>query len=963
MVETSNAATETRADGRGPFPSAEEVRASLPGEDPTLSEAASVAERLGVDPERGLSAGAAAERLQQFGPNALKAAAETPAWRKLLAQFADPLVYLLLGAVVVSLAAWGFEGAHGLPFEAIVVIVIVIANGLLGYAEEARAEQAVAALQRMTATMAAVLRGGEQQRIPSSAVVPGDILILAEGDAVAADARLLSAANLQVAEASLTGESEAVFKHVAPLAAAAALGDRVNMVYKGTAVVQGAGRGVVTATAMATEMGSIAQLLAETPQDPTPLEREIGRVGRTLGLAVVAIAVVVVGAVLLTSMPSSASGVVEVLLLGVSLAVAAVPEGLPAVLSVVLAVGVQRMAKQRAIVKKLASVETLGSTTVICSDKTGTLTRNEMTIVRIVTHSGEIEVTGTGYRPEGELLASGGPLAAGSLRDEALFVLHGGSLVNDAVLAEADGQWSIQGDPTDAAFLVAEAKSGGAGKRRERFQRVADLPFSSARKLMSTLAADRDRGERLTVVVKGAPDVLLGRCTRELCGGDERPLQPERRERILAEVERLSDQALRTLAVAYRATDDRQAPDTEAKGAHEAIERDLVFAGVVGMIDPARPEATAAIAEAQSAGVRTIMITGDHPRTAARIAASLGLAPEGARAYTGLELDRLDAAGFAGVVREVNVFARVAPAHKLRIVDALQADRAVVAMTGDGVNDAPALKSADIGIAMGISGTEVTKEAAKMILADDNFATIITAVREGRLIFDNIRKFLRYLLSSNIGEVLTVLLGVVGHTLFGLRASEGGIVAPLLATQVLWINLLTDAAPALALGVDRATDNVMARPPRAPGERIIDREMRLGVLFIGVVMALATLLALDSRLPGGFIEGSGSVTEARTVAFTTLVLAQLFNCFNARSPRTSALRGLFTNWILWAAVGVSLVLQILVTTLPALNVAFDTMPLPLEDWVICTGMASAVLVAGEIEKLALRVWGRRSAKS
>jgi P-type Ca2+ transporter type 2C len=960
LTITSNAATETLGAERGAFGLDASSAPGPEAQDPTELEAAALAARLGVDPERGLSASDAAERLARSGPNVLRAAAATPAWKKLLAQFADPLVYLLLGAVVVSLIAWAFEGAEGLPFEALVVIVIVIANAVLGYVEEARAEQAVAALQRMTATLASVLRDGEQRRIVASEVVVGDVLILAEGDAVAADARLWSAANLQVAEASLTGESEAVLKQTAPLAAGVALGDRTNMVFKGTAIAQGAGRALVTATGMQTEMGSIARLLAETPEEPSPLEKEIDIVGRTLGIAVVAIAVVVVGAELLTSMPRSASGVVDVLLLGVSLAVAAVPEGLPAVLSVVLAVGVQRMARQRAIVKKLSSVETLGSTSVICSDKTGTLTRNEMTIVSIVTSSGEVDVSGTGYRPEGELTSGGRPLGAGPLREEAILVLGGGALANDAVLSEADGQWTIQGDPTDAAFLVAEAKAGIADRRRERFRRVAELPFSSERKLMSTLAVDRDRDQRVTIVVKGAPDVLLGRCVEELVGGAPAPLGAERRERILAEVERLSDRALRTLAVAYRTTPHAEPPDTAARSAHETIERDLVFAGVVGMIDPARPEATAAIAEAHAAGVRTIMITGDHPRTAARIASTLGLVSEGSKAFTGVELDRLDAAGFADVVRSANVFARVAPAHKLRIVDALQADGAVVAMTGDGVNDAPALKSADIGIAMGITGTEVTKEAAKMILADDNFATIIVAVREGRLIFDNIKKFLRYLLSSNIGEVLTVFLGVIGHSWLGLRASEGELVAPLLATQVLWINLLTDTAPALALGVDRSTDDVMARPPRPAGERIIDREMWLGVAFTGLVMAVCTLLTLDMKLPGGFIEGSGSVVEARTAAFTVLVLAQLFNCFNARSPRRSALSGLFQGALLWAAVGVSLVLQVLVTSLPALNAAFGTVPLPLADWLLCAGMASVVLWAGELEKLCVRRFSRTS---
>lgn len=500
--------------------------------DASLLDARAVAAALGVEPEVGLPPDEVAERLLRHGPNELRAAAAVPAWRKLLEQFRDPLIYLLFGAIVVSLVAWVFEGAHGLPFDALVVIAIVLANAVLGYAEEAKAEQAVAALQRMTATMASTLRNAEQRRIPASELVPGDILILAEGDAVAADARLLSAANLSVAEASLTGESVPVLKQSAPLAGAAALADRVNMVYKGTAVVQGVGRGVVTATGMATEMGHIAQLLEQTEATSTPLEREIDRVGRTLGIGVIAIAVVVVGAVLSMSMPHSARGIVEVLLLGVSLAVAAVPEGLPAVLSLVLAVGVQRMARQRAIVKKLSSVETLGSTSVICSDKTGTLTRNEMMIERIVTHSGEVEVTGSGYRPEGELLVEGRPITAGPLRDELEAVLRGGSLANDAVLLREGDDWTIQGDPTEAAFLVAERKAGLTQARQERFRRVAELPFTAERKLMSTLAADSASEQRVTVVTKGAPDVLLNRCTHERVGADVHALTAERRAAI-----------------------------------------------------------------------------------------------------------------------------------------------------------------------------------------------------------------------------------------------------------------------------------------------------------------------------------------------------------------------------------------------------------------------------------------------
>jgi Ca2+-transporting ATPase len=920
------------------------------GAEPWLLAADEVARGLDTDPARGLSSDEVEARRRRHGPNALASRPPVPAWRKLLAELHDPLVYLLLGAVVVSLAAWWFEGAHGWPFEALVVLGIVIANALLGYVEEAKAEQAIAALQRLTEASASVWRDGAQQRVPAVEVVPGDILILAEGDAVAADARVLSASNLRVAEASLTGESEPVQKQSAQLDAPAALADRVNMAYKGTAVARGAGRAVVTATGMSTEMGHIAGLLEQTQEDPTPLEVEIARIGRALGIAVVLIAVVVVGTVLAISRPDSPREIVEVLLLGVSLAVAAVPEGLPAVLSVVLAVGVQRMAKQRAIVKKLSSVETLGSTSVICSDKTGTLTRNEMTIERIVTHGGEVEVSGSGYIPKGELTAHGAPLGDGPLRKEVELVLRGGALANDAVLSEHAGSWTLQGDPTDGAFLVAERKAQLTSEREQRFERVAELPFTSERKLMSTIARDRSQPDKYLLVTKGAPDVLVERCRSEQAGDRAVPLGDERRAHILGQVDALSDRALRTLAVAYRLLPGGQVPDTSRPGVEEELERDLVFAGVVGMIDPPRPEAAAAVAVARAAGVRTIMITGDHPRTAARIAESLGVVSGVATARTGLELERLDEPGLRAMVREHSVFARVAPEHKLRIVDALQADGAIVAMTGDGVNDAPALKSADIGIAMGITGTEVSKEAAKMILADDNFATIVSALREGRLIYDNIQKFLRYLLSSNIGEVLTVFLGVIGAGWFGLE-QNGSIIVPLLATQILWINLLTDTAPALALGVDPPTEDVMGRPPRSRREPIINREFQLGVLFVGAAMALVTLFTLDMKLPGGFIAGSASVEEARTAAFTVLVFAQLFNCFNSRSERKSAFVGLHHGPLLWGAVLVSALLQVLVVSLPLLNAAFDTVPLSFGDWLTCIALGSVVLWVDELKKL------------
>ncbi len=914
--------------------------------DPSTQGAEDLARLLGTDLVSGLPAHEAARRLAQDGPNELQATPRIAAWRRLLSQFQDPLIYLLLGAIVVSLLAWVFEGLQGWPVDAIVVAAIVLLNGVLGHVQEAKAHDAVAALARMSAPTASVVRGGQMQRVPSAQLVKGDLLVLAEGDATPADARLVRAAALRMQESSLTGESEAVLKDPAPLPGPAALGDQLNMVFKGTFVAQGSGTALVVATGMATQMGSIAGMLAATVEQPTPLEKEIVHIGRMLGVAVLAIAAVVVCTILLISRPDSMAEVVGVLLLGVALAVAAVPEGLPAILSVVLALGVQRMAGHHAIIKNLSSVETLGATSVICTDKTGTLTRSEMTVVRIVTASGTTDVTGVGYAPEGEVQWAGTRLQPGPLHAEQVVLLSGGSLAGNASLQQADnGAWQVHGDPTEAAFLVAEHKLGATARRKQRFERIAEHPFTSERKRMSTIERDLEHGGERVVVCKGAPDVLLGLCTHARVGMGVVALDATLRAKILADVDALSGDALRTLAVAYRplaAHEDLQALD--------ALERGLIFVGTAGIIDPPREEAAVAIREARRAGIRVIMITGDHPRTAARIAADLGLVPPGATALTGAELDALDAAAFAQAVRRTSVFARVAPAHKLRIVAALQADGHIVAMTGDGVNDAPALKAADIGVAMGVTGTEVAKGAARMVLADDNFATIIEAVREGRGIFDNIRKFLRYLLSSNMGEVLTVFLGVVGAGVIGLTAPGGALVLPLLATQILWLNLITDSWPALAMGMDPASGDAMARKPRHPGERVIDAAMWWGVVQIGIVVAVATLLTMDMYLPGGLIEGDRDLANARTAGFTVLVFAHLFNCFNARSETASAFANLATNPWLWGAVALSALLQVGVVHLQVLNLAFGTAPLSPGQWLVCGAMGSTVLWFSEVCK-------------
>jgi Ca2+-transporting ATPase len=933
---------------------------------PFQMEAREVVAQLQTDPTRGLSSDEAQRRLQQYGPNQLESTPPEPKWRKFLAQFTNPLVLLLLVATIISVVAWVIEGMHGLPYEALAIVAIVLLNAIIGYFQEERAEAAVAALQKMTTAMASVLRDGKQQQVASLDLVPGDILLIEEGNAITADARLVDVTSLQMAEAALTGESHSVTKDVSPVAGESGIGDRVNMIFSGTVATFGRGRAVVTSTGMQTEMGKIAGLMQATPEEETPLQLEIARVGKLLGIGVIIIAVVIVATILLVGQVRSFDGLVQALLLGVSLAVAAVPEGLPTILTVVLALGVQRMAKRNAIVRKLSAVETLGSASVICSDKTGTLTKNEMTVRTVVSPCGRVELTGIGYAPEGEMVLhnSGEKASDPLLLADVRRTLLGGALANNSVLEQKEGVWTIQGDPTEAALVVAARKIGiGPEELDQRFSRIGEVPFSSDRKLMSTVQTDAEHEDSVAVVSKGAPDVLLARCTHERCGDDVRPLTEDRRMEILTSVEQLAAEALRTLGVAYRrmAHERYQAtPNAEM----EALEKELIFVGILGIIDPPRPEAKDAVSTAQGAGIRVIMITGDHPVTASTIAAELGIVQPGARAVRGAELEKMDDAQLLQTVRRHSVYARVSPEHKLRIVKALRDDGHVVSMTGDGVNDAPALKMADIGVAMGITGTDVSKGAADMILTDDNFATIVAAVEEGRSIFANIRKFLRYLLSSNIGEVLTMFIGVIFAGVLGLVA-EGGeaFIVPLAATQILWINLLTDAAPALAVGVDPVDHGVMKRAPRRRSDRVIDTEMWISFFIAGLTMAIATLAVLDMALPGGLLPGTHDMTYGRTLAFTTLVFCQLFNVFNSRSDYSSAFSHLFTNGLLWGAIAISVLLQVAVIYVPFLNTAFDTTPITLADWGLCIAMASLVLWVEEIKKFVLRVSGYADRKT
>ena len=906
---------------------------------------------LDTDVNRGLTEEEAQKRLKDYGKNELTAEKPTPAWKTFLAQFQNVLVILLLIATAISAGLWFFERVSALPYEAIAIFAVVLLNAVMGYIQESRAEQAMAALRQMSAAQAKVIRDGTLRSIPATEIVPGDIIVLEEGDIIPADARLIQSIALQTSEAALTGESLPVAKDSLPIVEEVGLGDRTNMVFSGTAVTYGRGKAVAVATGMQSQMGRIAGMLREVRTETTPLQKELARIGKILGLIVVVIALVMIATIIIVKDVSGFSALFEVLILGVALAVAAVPEGLPAVVTAVLSLGVQRMAKRNAIVRHLAAVETLGSASVIASDKTGTLTTNEMTVRVVVTASERVRFGGTGYAPEGEVTRYGGGPIDGPLRIELERALAVADRASNAVVQEQNGRWKVLGDPTEGALCVAAAKVGLKHELLDaRFQRIGEIPFSSERKLMTTIHNDAENKERLLVFTKGAPDVLLTRCSQELVGEETRALTQARRTEILQINEELAREALRTLGVAYRSL---PAAAFEAGDVDQRLEQDLVFAGLIGMIDPPRHEAKEAVARTKAAGIRPIVITGDHPVTAAVIAAELGISND-ERAGTGVELDRMTDEGRVQTVKQVSVFARVNPEHKLQIVKALQREGEVVAMTGDGVNDAPALKTADIGVAMGIAGTNVSKEAADIVLVDDNYATIVAAVEEGRAIFSNIRKFLRYLLSSNIGEVMTMFSGVLLAEVIGLTAEDGGVVLPLLATQILWVNLVTDGAPALALGVDPADRGLMNQPPRPRGEGAITRSMWSGIVFVGVVIAAGTLLVFDASLPGGLIEGSGTLRYAQTMAFTTLVFFSLFTVFNSRSDTESAFRGLFSNAWLLGAVLLSLLLQLAVIYVPVLQQAFSTVSLSFNDWALCAAVSSSVLWLRELSKLISR---------
>jgi Ca2+-transporting ATPase len=887
-----------------------------------------VVEHWGTSAMGGLSEGLAAERSSEFGPNRLEEIGRVSPWRQFASQFTEFIVLVLIAAAVVSgiLQEW---------MDAIAILVIVVLNAILGFVQQYRAERALEALKKMAAPLARVIRDGETRSVPAEELVPGDVIALEMGDLVPADARLLEDHLLQVDEASLTGESVPVKKraHVV-LSEDAPLGDRCNMVYSSTVVSYGKGTAVVTDTGMRTELGKIAHLVQTVGREQTPLQEQLDRLGKLLVYGCLVVVAVVFGLGLWRGVPP-----VEMFLTAVSLAVAAIPEGLPAVVTIALALGMRRMVQRNALIRKLPSVETLGSATIICTDKTGTLTQSEMTVRNIGLLGRTIDVTGEGYDPEGDFRVDGRPIDQSEA--DLQLALKIGVLCNNASLRRTDGdgsRWRIVGDPTEGALLTAAGKAGlWRSDLETEYSMLEELPFDSNRKRMTTIWRDSDGGS--TAYVKGAPDVIVGLCTRVQDNGRVRPANDEDRERLLSLNNHLAGEAMRVLAVAYRDLEDESAEPTVAE-----VERELVFAALLAMKDPPRPEAKEAIATARRAGLEVVMITGDHKSTAVAIAKELELYRDGDIAFTGPELDVIDDERLSEVVEKVRVYARVSPEHKLRIVRAWESQGHIVAMTGDGVNDAPALKEAHIGIAMGITGTDVSKEASDMILTDDNFASIVAAVEEGRAIFDNIRRFVHFLVSCNIGEVLAMFL-----------ASLLGLPLPLLPIQILWVNLATDSLPALALGVEPAEPGGMERPPRPRSEGVITRRIASIMVMQGTIIGLLTLAAFLIE----YLVIGGGVDKARVIAFSTTIFAQNVHAFNVRSNKYSLFQiGVFSNPWLVVSFVVVILSGLAVIYVPFLQPIFKTMPLTAQDWMVVVGLGVMPLIIVEFVKLVNRRLGR-----
>jgi len=904
--------------------------------------------RFGTSPKEGLSAEEAARRLAQYGPNELAEAPRPSFWQRLWNQFNNFIVILLIVAAIISAILGDY-------IESAAILAIVILNAILGLIQEGRAEAALENLQKLAAPEAQVIRGGRHLTVPARELVPGDLVVLTAGNYVPADLRLIETVNLRIEEAALTGESVPVEKdaHLI-LRQDASLGDRHNTAFMGTVVSYGRGLGVVTSTGMKTQIGLIAAMLQRVEQETTPLQRRLDQLGKVLGIGALAIcAIVFIEGVIHIPVSEKAhfgKYVTDMFIIAVSLAVAAVPEGLPAVVTITLALGMREMVRRHALIRRLASVETLGSTTIICSDKTGTLTQNVMTVTRIWADGTTIEVTdaqnGEAFRVDGQPVRLKEYPAAST----ALWIA---TLANDAVI-EPDGDsnrgYRLVGDPTETALLVAAAKVGATRENLEvAYPRVGEVPFDSRRKRMTTVHRivqpdpedvspfyDASVKDWEVAVSKGAPDVLLDLCTHyQTMQGERIPLTDDLRRRILEANQALTAQALRVLGLAYRV-----APEGFDGREPDEIERDFTFVGLVGMIDPPRPEVKPAMEVARRAGIRTMMITGDYAQTARAIAQQIGLIGPEDPVRSGSELQAMSDAELDAEVRRTLVYARVSPEHKLRIVEALQRNGDIVAMTGDGVNDAPALKKADIGVAMGITGTDVAKEASDMVLTDDNYASIVAAVEQGRIIYSNIRKFVYYLLSCNIAEIMVIFLAIMAN-----------LSSPLTAIQLLWLNLITDGAPALALGVEKGEPDIMERPPRPPKEPVINRSMWVGIAVQTVAITAAVLTAYLI----GLRKFSHLETMPHTMAFVTLSFSELLRAFTSRSERRSIFEiGLLSNRYMFYAVGSSLLLLLAVVYVPFLQPVFGTAPLGWAQWEIVLPLLLVPSIAAEITKWVMR---------
>ena len=846
--------------------------------------------------EIGITRNEARKREQRYGPNELEQQKGTSPLQLFIGQFKSFIIFILMGATIIS-------AALGEWLDATVIFIILILNAVMGFVQEFRAEKSIEALRKMASLKAVVYRDGKEVKVDARELVPGDVIVLETGEKLPADARIIEAINLKTQEGALTGESMPVEKTHKRLTAGLPLGDRSNMLFSGTIITAGRGKAVVTHTGMDTQIGKIAGMIQQAQNEQTPLQKKLARLGKTLGILTIIICAVVFGTGLLRG-----GNPIDMFLAAVSLAVAAIPEGLPAVITIALGIGVQKMIRKNALIRKLPSVETLGAVTVICTDKTGTLTHNEMTVINIYADGEEHEITGSGYEPEGDV--QGKP-------PEMLFRIA--ALCNDAKLIKDHHRWGIIGDPTEGCLLTAARKAGiDEQALRKQHPRTDEIGFDSTRKMMTTM---HRHGRTSMSYTKGAPDVVLKRCDRILIKGKEKKLTPALRRTILAQNEKYSQQALRVLGFAYN----------KGKSKSQA-EKGMVFVGLQAMIDPPRQEVKDAINKCASAGIKVVMITGDHLVTAKAIAKELGIPGE---AVEGSSIKGLD---LKKDISRIGVFARVNPEHKLEIVHALQAQGHIVAMTGDGVNDAPALKQSDIGVAMGITGTDVAKEASSMILTDDNFTSIVSAVEEGRNIYDNIKKFVNYLLSSNMGEVLVLFAAMlIGFSI------DGSPVLPLVAIQILWVNLITDGLPALALGVDPADPRIMSRKPRDPKERIISRNMLWNIIVIGVLVAVGVLFIFHLGLPQG-------IAKAQTLALTMLVVLEIVRLEMIRSQYHT---GFFSNKWLTMALGGVLALQLVIIYTPLRDI-FRLAPLSWIDWLWIIMIATGMFVVGKFSAILIR---------